>query len=83
VKNIPGCLFWALLPLHIVMNWATICMFAVRGQGRVILKAKRDAIKGLPHVWTKRKQIQVKRIAAVRDIWRVLDKRLLPGKKNI
>jgi hypothetical protein len=58
-------------------------MFAVRGKGRVILRAKRDAIKGLPRMWAKRKQIQRNRVVTVKDIWQVLDKRLLPGKKNI
>lgn len=83
VKNMPGLLFWALLPLHILMNCATICMFAVRGKGRVILRAKRDAIKGLPRMRAKRKQIQRNRVVSVKAIWQVLDKRLLPGKKNI
>ena len=82
VKNMPGWLFWAMLPLHIAMNWATICMFIVRGKGRVILRAKRDAIKGLPNMWARRKQIQARRVATVRDIWQVLDKRLILRKNR-
>ena len=80
VKNMPGWLFWVLLPLHIVMNCATICMFVIRGQGRVILRAKLDSIKGLPGAWSKRKQIQSSRQVTVGNIWRLLDKRLFSKK---
>ena len=83
VKNMPGFLFWILLPLHIAMNCATICIFFVRGKGRVILKAKLDAIKGLPQTWAKRKVIQANRVASVKNIWQILDKRLLPGKEIV
>jgi len=50
----------------------------VRGQGHVILRAKWDAIKGIPRTWRKRRQIQAGRVASVAEIWRVLDKRLIP-----
>lgn len=78
VKNMPGVLFWLLLPLHVALNLVSILWFAQRGQGAVILRAKRDAIFGLPKVWRKRQQVQKVRVASIRDIWRVLDKRLLP-----
>lgn len=82
VKNMPGWLFWACLPLHIAMNLATVGMFIMRGNGRVILRAKRDALLGLPKMWRKRQEIQKNRTASVGEIWRVLDKHLLPGKKG-
>ena len=78
VKDMPGLLFWLLLPLHLVLNLVSIIWFAFRGQGRVILRAKRDALLGLPKMWRKRKQIQKSRIASISDIWRVLDKHLIP-----
>lgn len=77
VKNMPGLLFWLLLPLHVLLNLVTVVWFAVHGQGRVILNAKWDAIKGSPQMWAKRKKIQASRVATVREIWHVLDKRLL------
>jgi len=77
VKNMPGALFWLLLPLHILLNFVTIAWFIARGQGGVILRAKRDAIKGLPEAWAKRKRIQADRVASVSEIWRALDKRLV------
>lgn len=79
VKNMPGALFWLLLPLHLMMNVTMVVWFLARGQGRVILRAKWDAIKGLPKVWAERRQIQARRVAKVKDIWRVLDKRVLPS----
>jgi len=74
VKNMPGWLFWVCLPLHIAMNFATVGVFIMRGKGRVILRAKWDAIRGLPKMWRKRQDIQRKRVTSVGEIWRVLDK---------
>ena len=82
VKNMPGVLFWLLLPLHVVLNLVSLIWFALRGQGAVILRAKRDALLGLPKMWRKRQQIQKTRVASIRDIWRVLDKRLHPIKRK-
>ena len=78
VKDVPGLLFWLLLPLHLVLNLVSIVWFAFRGQGRVVWRAKRDALLGLPKMWRKRRQIQKSRIASISDIWRVLDKHLIP-----
>jgi GT2 family glycosyltransferase len=82
VKDMPGILFWLLLPLHLLLNLVTVGVFMARGQSKVILRAKWDAAKGLPQMWAKRKQIQAGRVATVREIWRVLDKRLVPRKKG-
>lgn len=76
IKNMPGVLFWLLLPLHIALNLASIFLFSVRGQGKVILKAKRDAFFGIPHMWRKRRKIQANRVASIGAIWKALDKRL-------
>lgn len=81
VKNMPGVLFWTLLPLHIMMNCATMCIFAFRGKGRVIFRAKLDAIKNMPQTWIKRKQIQSTRVATIQEVWNILDKHLFPLKK--
>lgn len=75
IKNMPGVLFWLLLPLHILLNITTLVYFSFLGQGKVIWRAKLDAIKGIPKMWQKRKIIQKKRVASITDIWKVLDKR--------
>lgn len=78
VKNMPSGLFWLLLPVHIILNLVTVLYFAALGQLRIILDAKKDAIKGLGKMWRKRREIQARRRVALVDIWRVLDKRLIP-----
>lgn len=76
VKDMPGILFWLLLPLHVLLNLASIIWFVLRGRGGVILRAKRDALLGLPKMWHKRREIQKGRVVSVGEIWRMLDKRV-------
>jgi GT2 family glycosyltransferase len=85
VKNMPGVLFWLLLPLHIALNLVTIIWFSLKGQGGVILKAKWDALCGISifHIWKKRHNIQRSRIASIGEIWKVLDKSFLPRLSQI
>jgi GT2 family glycosyltransferase len=72
VKNMPGFLFWLFLPLHLLANIASVIILTLRGQGKVAWRAKRDAIRGLPKMWKKRKAIQSKRVASIWDILRAL-----------
>jgi hypothetical protein len=80
VKNMPSPLFWLLLPLHLLMNILSIPWLVLRGQGLVVLRAKWDAIKGVPGMWRKRHEIQASRRISAAEVWRLLDKRLLPGR---
>ena len=75
VKDMPGILFWIFLPLHLAMNLVVLAVFAWRGQGRIVLRAKLDALIGLPGMWKKRRLVQSKRKVSLRAILRVLDKR--------
>jgi GT2 family glycosyltransferase len=77
IKNMPGLLFWLLLPLHLMMNLAGLIMCTLRGQGRVILRAKRDALAGLPAMWRKRRIVQAMRKASLESIWRQMDRSVL------
>ncbi len=74
IKNMPGPLFWLYLPQHILLNVFTSIWYAVRGRGRVILKAKWDAIKGLPRMWRKRREIQARRVVSAWEVRRVMEK---------
>ncbi|WP_283743917.1 glycosyltransferase family 2 protein [Sideroxydans sp. CL21] len=77
VKNMPGFLFWLLLPLHVALNLASIIWFTLRrGRGDVIWRAKRDALMGLPKMWRKRRHIQKARVASIAEVWQQLDTRL-------
>jgi GT2 family glycosyltransferase len=79
VKNMPSTLFWLLLPLHLLMNFAYLAAAMCSGQAAVMMRAKRDAVRALPAVWVQRKAIQRVRRASVRDVWIALDKSLFPG----
>jgi GT2 family glycosyltransferase len=72
VKNMPGLLFWLLLPLHLMLNIVSMVRLALRGQADVAWRAKRDALAGLPGVWCKRRAIQSGRRASLWDIVRLL-----------
>lgn len=76
VKDMPGALLWLLLPWHLALNAVSLAYFTMQGQGNAIWRAKRDALKGLPAVWRKRRALQSQRRASIAEIWRVLDKRL-------
>jgi GT2 family glycosyltransferase len=86
VKDMPGILFWLLLPLHVLLNLTSIIWFVFRGRGGVIWRAKRDAVLGLPKMWHKRQHTQRTRVASIGEIWRQLDKQLITtkfGRKKI
>jgi GT2 family glycosyltransferase len=76
VKDMPGILFWLCLPYHLALNAAALVLYSARGRWRVILGSKLDAIKGLPKMWRKRREIQARRVISVRDVWNMLDKGL-------
>lgn len=76
IKNMPGILFWLLLPLHIALNLVSILLFSMRGQSGVILKAKKDAFLGISRMWRKRRNIQKNRVASIGTVWKALDKRI-------
>jgi GT2 family glycosyltransferase len=72
IKNMPGVLFWAFLPLHILLNIASLVWLILRGQGAAAMRAKRDAIEGIPLFWKKRAVIQAGRKASVWSIFQQL-----------
>jgi GT2 family glycosyltransferase len=75
-KNMPAGLFWAFLPLHVLVNLISLVVGFYRGQGNIMIQAKVDALAGIGAVWRKRKVIQSRRRASVLEILRVLDKRI-------
>jgi GT2 family glycosyltransferase len=82
VKNMPSWLFWLLLPAHLLLNLLAPLAFAARGQMRLVLRAKRDALRQWPAVWRKRSRVQAARSVGAGAVWAVLDKgwRLGPGR---
>lgn len=80
VKNVPGILLWILIPAHLLLNLLMILLLALRGQGGIALKAKKDAFHGLQKMWRKRGEIQRTRVAGIWEIFRAMDKSILFGK---
>lgn len=57
IKDFPTRLLITSLPFIIARNLAVIPYYALRGQGRVILKSKVDALKGATKMLRKRKNV--------------------------
>jgi len=47
VKSMPSRLFWRYLPLHVLLNLASIVTYAAQGHSKTVLRAKADAVVGL------------------------------------
>ena len=73
VKNMPAVLFWLYLPLHIAANLAMVARYGFKSRWRVILAAKRDALKGLPGMWRKRRALQARRVARASALRKVME----------
>lgn len=73
IKNMPGWLFWLLLPCHILVNLAYLLIAPFMGKGIVMAKAKWDSLKGLKSILKKRRIVQKSRKARVRRIASLLN----------
>ena len=69
VKNTPLPLLLLMTPLHLLMSLLVACVCVMRGQGRIYMKAKVDAIRGLPQVWKQRRRVQDSRRLS---LWQLL-----------
>lgn len=78
IKNMPGPLLGIYLPYHIIMNIVAVCLLSFRGQGRIALKSKYDALKQIDKIWAKRKQIQIDRKVHSRVVFSRMAKGILP-----
>lgn len=76
IKNMPGPMFLALLPLHLLANVMILYGFARQGQGKTILRAQWDACRSIPRMWRKRRIIQANRKTSISGIWHIMDKRI-------
>jgi GT2 family glycosyltransferase len=74
VKNMPSPLFLRHLPRHLIGSLAVVGWYIARGRGASILKAKWDALRGLPAAWRLRRQIQAQRRATPESINAVIDR---------
>ena len=72
-KDMPGPLLWLLLPIHMIANLFQVILYGIRGQGKIALRAKRDAFKGLSAILEKRRGVQITRSVSIISIVKVLD----------
>jgi GT2 family glycosyltransferase len=72
VKNMPGPLFWAYLPQHLLVNLLNVGWYSLRGQAGPVLKAKVDAVRGLPSILRSRREIQGTRTVGSRELRRLM-----------
>lgn len=72
-KNMPAPLVPFYLPQLVLVNFLLLAAFAARGRGRVVLRAQRDALLGLPGMLRERRAVQATRIISARELRKVLD----------
>lgn len=71
-KNMPSSMLWFHLPGHLIANFIYLVYYTLRGRGKVLLKAKWDAIVGLPKVLKKRRIIQSSRRISNKDLFHLM-----------
>lgn len=67
-KNMPPSMFWGYLPAHLIANFIYATYYTFQGRGKVLWKAKWDAIKGLSKAIKKRQGIQSTRRISNEDL---------------
>jgi GT2 family glycosyltransferase len=53
-RNMPNAMLWRYLPAHLILNFIYVVYYALRGRGKILLRAKWDAVKGLSKALGKR-----------------------------
>jgi len=76
-KNMPKTLLFLYLPQHLIWNLVSVVWFTLRGQGRMIIRAKWDAIKALPRICHERCKVQSQRKVKMRDLWAAMHRGIL------
>jgi GT2 family glycosyltransferase len=74
VQNMPTGLFWRYLLAHLVANFIYVANYSLRGRGRVLWKAKMDALKGLAKAMQKRRGIQSRRSATSEELAQAMER---------
>jgi GT2 family glycosyltransferase len=73
-KNMPTPLVWIYLPEHLLVNLVALAGYSLRGQGRVIWRAKREAFRVLPQVLAERRRLQAERRVGAWELRRLMGK---------
>ncbi len=85
-RNMPGFWFWIYLPQHLLFNFASLVWYSFRGNAVAVFKAKWDALRGLPRVWSLRKSTQEGKTIAGHKILKQMNREFwvpyTPNKKS-
>ena len=68
VKGMPWPLLLLYLPQHLLVNGLMTAYYAARGRAGAVLRAKRDAVAGLPRVLRERRAVQRSRRVGAREL---------------
>ena len=68
VKNMPAPLLLVYLPQHLLVNLLNIGWYTARGQAGPVLRSKLDALRGLPAVLRRRRELQARRTVSSREL---------------
>jgi GT2 family glycosyltransferase len=74
VQNMPPVLFWIALPAHLMANLIFILKYTLQGRGKIIWKAKMDAVNGLRRAFHKRRDIQKYRKVSRGDLLQKMER---------
>jgi GT2 family glycosyltransferase len=74
IKNMPSALFWEALPAHVMANIIYLANYILVGRGRIILKAKMDAMRGFSLAVQKRREIQRNRKINRSELLRIMER---------
>jgi len=70
IQNMPSAFLWEALPAHLMANFIYQINYTLRGRGGVLLKAKKDALRGLSRALRKRREIQkTRKASSVELLW--------------
>lgn len=72
VKDMPGYLFWLMLPAHIAITALFLAVSPFRGTGKATWRGVGAGLIGLPQAWRARRATQKKRKARISEIARIL-----------
>ncbi|MFN2445566.1 MAG: glycosyltransferase family 2 protein [Vicinamibacterales bacterium] len=72
VKNMPAGWVWLYAPQHLLLTVASFVRFGASGHLGAIVRAKWDALRGLPRVLAERRRVQATRTVSGRQIVRAM-----------
>jgi GT2 family glycosyltransferase len=74
IQNMPSALLWGALPAHLMANFIYQVNYTLRGRGGVLLKAKKDALRGFSLALRKRQKIQKKHKGSSVELLRTMER---------